>query len=182
MKNAPYIRLVAMGIVLALLLYKPVKRLAMTPLAVHSSWVEPHRKNPFGQRWGELEVGDGKTAREYYGDNAVDAIEPMNEQKRRLFATYRKGQGKMGISHRYGTVEGDPIFTWLLVENGSARFVEDDTHDTWGSRTVATHTLKGIRLGFMRDGKFVEGEPAATDSPIVVLELDYQKGGRDIYH
>lgn len=35
----------------------------------------------------------------------------------------------MGLSKRYGTVEGDPIFTWLLVEDGGARFIKDCTQD-----------------------------------------------------
>ena len=179
MKNIPYIRLVIGSIVLALLLYKPVKRLMMTPFAVHSSWVEPHRKSPFG-RVRELGVADDETARGKYGDGVVDGIEQVNAQKRRLFAIYQKGQGKMGISCRYSTVEGDPIFTWLLVEDGNARFVDDDTYDTWGSRKVATHPLKSMRLGFTRDGKFVEGEPAPADSPVIVIELAYE-GGRELY-
>jgi hypothetical protein len=71
----------------------------------------------------------------------------------------------------------------LLVEDGSARFIKDSTRDAWGSAAgVATHPLKMMRLGFVRDNKFVEGEPAPTDSPIVVLELDYQKGGTSLYH
>jgi hypothetical protein len=181
MKNLPYIRLGAVSVILVLLFYKPVKRLVTTPSAVHASWVEAHRPNPVG-RVRELGVIDGKTVKEQYGDSLVDAIEHVNEQKRRLYAAYRKGEGKMGLSFRYSTVEGDPIFTWLLVEDGIARFIKDSTRDVWGSAEgVAIHALKTMRLGFMQKGRFVEGEPTPADSPVIVLELAYERG-RELYH
>lgn len=159
------------GILLALFLYKPAKRVAMTPLAVHASWVEPLRESRLGRR-SVLGMSDDKTAREYWGDEMVDDIERVNEQKRRLFATWQSGRGKMGLSCRFSTVEGDPIFVWVLVENGSARFIQDDMQDAWRSSAgVETLTAKAMRLGFYREGKFVEGEPGPRDSPIIVLEL-----------
>jgi hypothetical protein len=167
-------------LVAALLLYRPVARWIVTPSAVRASWVEPVADARYFGFHAELPTfgEDPHKAYEHF-----DAVLQANEQKRRLYRAAQDHKGKFGLFRRYSTVEGDPIFTWLLVEDGRVTYVHDHTRDGGAAATaVDTHTPKTFKLGFMRDHKFIEGDPTPNDSQKVVLELDIGKYDKVYFH
>ena len=125
----------------------------------------------------------GKDARELYGAS-LDPIYKASELKRRFYATLKASKGKMGLSRQYSTAEGQPIFDWLLVQDGKLTYVNDSSGDggapPWA---VSICTPLEFKLGFFREHKFVEGEPSATDSPIIVFEMLIHKyGSKDYFY
>lgn len=171
------------GVLLLLwIIYRPITHFFCLPWAVHASWVKPVR-NPSTLGFaghGEIYTS-GKGARELYG-TTLNPIYEASELKRRFYAILKAGKGKMGLSRRYSTVEGSPIFEWLLVQDGKLSFVEDTSNDggapPWA---VSIYAPLEFKLGFFREHKFVEGEPAATDSPIIVFQMLIHKFGDTIY-
>jgi len=104
--------------------------------------------------------------------NVLNLVFKANDQKRKLYTMYTTGKGEYGLSRQYSTVEADPIETWLLVQDSKVTFIKDSSHDG-GAPPYAIHTrtpLK-IKLGYLHDRKFIEGEPASTDSPVIVFKL-----------
>jgi|GEM_PF-4457213 len=166
------------GIVLVLgIAYRPVVHYLSLPRAVFSSWVEPLATTGTRYRQRELFTG-GEDARKLYED--LDPVFKANEQKRRLFATLNSGRGKMGLLRQYSTVEGRPIREWLLVQNGMLTEVKDSSRDggapPWA---IYRRVPLACRMGFMRDGKFTEGEPSTNDSPVIVFQLQYRNVPQD---
>ena len=131
-------------------------------------------------RGGEIFTG-GENVRVQYGAK-LDPIYKASEQKRKIYATFKAGKGKMGLSRRLSTAEGQPIFDWLLVQDGKITCVEDDSRDNgafpWD---VSTHTPLEFKVGFFRGHKFVEGDPSPTDSPIIVFQMLIHKFGDKVY-
>ncbi|MEA3189093.1 MAG: hypothetical protein QOD99_2923 [Chthoniobacter sp.] len=159
------------GLLLLLwIIYRPVTHFFCLPGAVRSSWVEPLATAGTGYRHQDELFTGGEEARKVY-DNA-EPVFKASDQKRRLFATLNAGKGSMGLFRRYSTVEGDPIFEWLLVQDGKLTYVRDSSRDD-GARPWAIHvsTPLDFKLGFMQHSKFIEGEPSPTDSPVIVFRL-----------
>ena len=169
---------IVIGILLLLFfLYRPVAKWMVMPAETRASWVEPLAT-----------VGTGLHSQNEYStirsfdDPAI--IAKANEQKRRLLAIHALGKGKYGLFMRYCTIEGDWIYIWLLAEDGKLRYVHDHTRDMGSPPTaVDTYTSQSARLGFMRKGKFVEGEPGPKDSLVLVIQLDesIRSGGAIFY-
>ena len=162
----------AIGVlILAFVLYRPIAKWAVMPSDTHASWVEPLATEGTGLcRVSELWPAS------FQLPEMQERYSPLikaNEQKRHLLATYFAGKGRYGLFRRYSTVEGAWIYTWLLVKDGHLRYVHDHTRDGGAPATaVDTSIPKSVRVGFLRDGEFVEGAPGPKDSPIVVIELD----------
>src|ERR1019366_4361286 len=124
----------------------PVARWIVTPSAVRASWVAPLADAAWFRSDPELPTF-GRPPEELY--QHFDAVLEANDQKRRLFRAAQSGQGKFGLFRRYSTVEGRPILTWLLVEDGRVTYVHDHTDDGGAPATaVDTHTPKTVKLGF----------------------------------
>ena len=173
------------GVLLLLwIIYRPVTHFFCLPWAVHSSWVEPVRRAmDFGfPGGGEIFTG-GMKVREQYGAR-LDPIYKASEMKQRFYATLKARKGKMGLSRRLSTAEGQPIFDWLLVQDGKLTYVKDSSGDNGAPPwAVSTHTPLEFKLGFFRSHKFVEGEPTSTDSPIIVFQMLIHKyGDKDYFY
>jgi hypothetical protein len=157
-------------LLLAWIIYRPVTHFLCVPSAVRASWVEPLATT--GTRfYHQRELFTG-------GEEALkvwDELEPVfsaNDQKRKLFATVKSGVGSRGLLRRYSTVEGRPILAWVLVQDGRITFVKDCSRDggapPWA---VYKRVPLDFSLGFMRENKFVEGEPSPADSPVIVFQI-----------
>jgi hypothetical protein len=168
-------------------IYRPVTHFFCLPSAVRASWVEPLATA--GTRWrhpSELPT-HGEDARKVYRDEDAEVVFKASEQKRRFFAALKAAKGNMGLLRRYSTVEGDPIAEWLLVQDGRLTVVHDSSRDD-GAPPWAVYVSAPLefKLGFMRAHNFVEGEPSATDSPVIVFhfKVPNRGGGRyldDVY-
>lgn len=154
------------------LVYRPIAKWVVTPSETRAPWVEALATYKTGFD-GISEIQPLDRASPVFREMHMEAILDANEQKRRLWTTYKSGQGRYGVLRRYSTVEGAFIYTWLLAEDGRLRYIHDRTRDGGAAATaVDTYTPISARMGFMRDEKFIEGEPAAEDSPILVIQLD----------
>ena len=166
-------RAVAIAILIAaFVVYRPIARWAVTPSETRAPWVEQLATIGSGFH-GHAECSPSLLLDPFSRESYGPIIVASNEQKRRLWEIYTSKKGRYGLASRYSTVEGAWIYNWLLVEDGKLRFIHDHTRDGGAPATaVETYTLKGARLGFLSDSKFIEGQPGADDSPILVFELD----------
>lgn len=159
------------GILLvAWIIYRPVTHFACLPRAVRASWVEPLATTGTAYRFAQELFTGGEDARKVHGENK--AVFVASEQKRKFYATFKSGTGKAGLLRRYSTVESKPILAWVLVQDGKITYVEDCSRDggapPWA---VYNRVPLDFKLGFMCEGRFVEGEPASTDSPVIVFQI-----------
>jgi hypothetical protein len=140
------------------------------PRAVHSSWVERLATTGTGYAGIRELFPGGEDAHRAYPN--AEAVFKASEQKRRFFKLLTAGRGRMGLFRRFSTVEGDPISEWLLVEDGKLTYVHDSSRDA-GAKPWAVYVWSPVEfaVGFMREHNFVEGEPASTDSPVLVYQL-----------
>jgi hypothetical protein len=173
-------KIAIVSILTIVFLYRSVARWIVTPSAVRASWVEPLADASYFRSRPELPTF-GRPPEELY--QHFDTVREANDQKRRLFRAAQSGQGKVGLLRRYSTVEGRPIRTWLLEDGGRVTYVHDHTGDEGAPATaVDTHTPKNMKLGFLSDRKFLEGEPGTNDSQKVVLELDFATRSKVYFH
>jgi len=82
--------------------------------------------------------------------------------------TYLSGRGTFGIKKTAATVEGDPIYEYLLVENGKCRTIVDTREDAFGSHDVIEHHFPGLLL--------TQGKQLAPDS-IHYIGIPYSSPG-----
>jgi len=164
--------LVAVGVVVVVvMLYRPVLRAMVMPAETRAAWVEPLAT--VGTEWAHVAEIPPLEQIPPVSRGKCEVVEQADAQKRKLLAVYRSGKGKYGVMRQFPTVEGKWISAWLLAEDGRLRYVRDRTHDDGGTPLdVETSEVKGVRVGFSSAWKFVEGEPTAKDSPILILELD----------
>jgi len=150
-------------------LFRPVIHSLLLPWAIRTTPTEQLSYKFPARR--ELFTG-GQNPKDVYGDFYRE-IDIENNKKRNVYRAYISQNGKTGLSRSYSTVEGRPIFTWLLIDNGKARFISDSSNDggapPWAINEFVPQTIK---LGFFREGNFIEGEPSATDSPLIVLQVE----------
>ncbi len=147
-------------LITAFVVYRPIAKWAVTPSETRAPWVE--RLATYGTGFHS----HYETAPLHLlGPDNLKIVSQSNEQKRHLWEIYTSGKGCYGLASHYSTVEGARIYTWLLVEDGKLRFIHDHTQDGGAPATaVDTYTLKGARLGFLRDYKFIEGQPGKENS------------------
>ena len=173
-------KIAIVSILAVVILYRPVVRWIVTPSAVRASWVEPLADASYFRTRPELPTF-GRPPEELY--QHFDTVLEANDQKRRLFHAAQSGQGKVGLFRRYSTVEGRPILTWLLVDGSRVTYVHDHTGDGGAPATaVDTQTTKTVKLGFLSDRKFIEGEPGTNDSQKIVLELGFAEYRTIYFH
>ncbi len=154
---------------LAWLLYRPVIHFFCIPWATYASWVDEHydRGLLFDQH---LPDDFAQSIRQTPG---MPMIEESNRQKRKLYEMFKSGNGHYGLYRRLSTVEGDPIYDWLIVENGKMFYIEDASHDDGAPPWhITKRAINAVHLGFLRSGKFNEGQPGPTDSPVLFLMAD----------
>jgi len=156
-------------LLLAWIIYRPVTHFLCLPSAARASWVEPLATTGTGYRQKELFTG-GEDVRKVYDD--LDPVFAASEQKRKLYATFKSGRGKVGLLRKYSTVEAQPILAWVLVQDGRVTYVKDCSRDG-GAPPWAVYKRAPLdfKLGFMREGAFVEGEPSSTNSPVLVFQI-----------
>lgn len=141
------------------------------PAETRASWVHPLATSETGL-YSVRELPRSKVQHPTM-DDRYSSLEEANEQKRDFISTYYSGEGKSGLLRRYSTVEGARIYSWLLVDEGKLKYVKDSTRDGGAAATaVDSYVPKALRVGFLKDGKFIEGEPSANDSIVIVIELD----------
>jgi hypothetical protein len=60
--------------------------------------------------------------------------------------TFLSGKGTYGIKKTITTVEGDPIYQYLIVENGKCRMIEDTRNDALGPHIVSDRHIARLLL------------------------------------
>ena len=77
------------------------------------------------------------------------AIDPSEGTARRLEALEALSlqDGKAKIKMTCGTIEGDPIFSYLTVEKGKASIVVDTSQDKFGPGRVTTYACDKLEIG-----------------------------------
>jgi TonB family protein len=73
---------------------------------------------------------------------------------------YQSGRGRMAIRSYHGTVEGDPIVEYTLIDNGRATFIMNTLSDQFGRRQVRATPLVGLLpvCRVLEAGLYVERE------------------------
>jgi len=74
------------------------------------------------------------------------------------------------VRKSFTTVEGHDTFVYLLIENGTAQFVDDNRLDGFGQccfHDIFPDGIAQIRFGFVQDGAFIE--QTATD------QIDFER-------
>ncbi len=79
-----------------------------------------------------------------------------NGVKAAAWKIYQKGKGSFGIKKTSNTIEGSPIYEYLIVENGRVRLIQDGRKDIFGGRDVVERHYPGLML--------TNGEHLASDS------------------
>ena len=161
-------------LVVIFIAYRPVVKWFSMPSVTRADWVESLATLGIGAaRANELPPWDGHSQE---NQRDYSAIVKANDQKRHLMEVFNSGKGHYGLLQRYSTVEGQPIYSWLIVEDGKMKFIEDCTRDG-GAPPTAIHvsTPKSVRVGFYRNGKFIESTPSSQDSPVRIIQLDIGK-------
>ena len=85
-----------------------------------------------------------------WGWTITESTPQVNEQAVR---TFQRGTGRMAVGHMAGTVEGDPIFQYVLVDGRRVRLVNDGRQDRFGSGRIWERTLDSISLGYQASGE-----------------------------
>lgn len=169
-------------LIIAFAIYRPIARWWVTPPETRAVWVEPLAT------WGHIaETSPLDPIRQ---EKVYLAVSKSNEQKHRLWEVFTSGKGHYGLATRYSTVEGAWIYTWLLAEDGKLRYVHDHTRDGGGMGTtylapgtgVDIYAVRNARLGFLREGNFIEGQPGHDNSPILVLEIDIGRSAPERFY
>jgi hypothetical protein len=144
-----------------------IVRLVMIPWKVHMSWVEnavPHHK----YRHVDLDKFRDQITPEHR-----DFIEQANKQKVNLYETYKSGKGKFGLKYRTGTVEGDPIVNWIIVEDAKLSIIHDSTRDSWGTFPgMRIYQPADLAIGYFKGTNFIEELPKQLE--ILALRYDSQ--------
>ena len=92
-----------------------------------------------------------------------------------MYNAYLQGTSTYGLRRTDYTVEGDPTYEYLLVEQGNCRLIVDWTRDAWSGSSLRDRTsikeVSGVRLfyyvqtGNRRDRvTWAPGDP--TDKPL----------------
>lgn len=112
-------------------------------------------------------------ARERFGE-----ITARNDRAIRAFAEAAvSGRGRVALKTTYSTIEGDPIFCYLVADNGRLELVKDARRDKyWGkSSPIRRSVVIDLRFGiFGKDGPLrgtfqpLEGDALKAASPLRV--------------
>ena len=82
--------------------------------------------------------------RALWGWTITESTPRSNEQAVR---TFQRGAGRMAVGFMAGTLEGDPVFQYVLVDRGSVRLVQDSRRDRFGGR-ISERALDSVSLGY----------------------------------
>jgi hypothetical protein len=99
-------------------------------------------------------------------------VREANGLKLSLYRGFRSKQGSYGLAREGGGQH------WLLVEDGSAVYVEDLGGRSLRSLSqIGSYPVAEITPGHFSNGKFIEAVPDNTDFIAVVLKLTGRFGG-----
>jgi len=70
-----------------------------------------------------------------------------------LYDAARSGMGVVKAQRRCGTDEGDPVVSYMIVEQGKIKFVDDYSRDSFSSRRVYAKTCDKLVLGLFVENK-----------------------------
>jgi hypothetical protein len=121
----------------------------LIPSEVHESWVEPlNLRGSFKE----------KELPEYQ-----DLLRRDNDRRKLFLKIYQAGKGRAGLTHGGGTMEGDPIVEWIMVDDGKLLLIEDATRDRYaGFPGVFKFSPTNAALGYFQNNKFIEHDPGTN--------------------
>lgn len=80
---------------------------------------------------------------------------------------FRHGTGRIAVGEQARTVEGDPIYRYLLVDGRRVRLVVDSRDDRWSSNpTVREVALDSISLGYVAQESTITTPPRFVSVPL----------------
>lgn len=68
-------------------------------------------------------------------------------RRHKAFEAFLRQEGKIKIKQICGTIEGDPILSYLTVERGKASIVVDGSEDKFGPGRVSTYECDKLEIG-----------------------------------
>ena len=151
---------------------KPILRKLFLPGRVHAEWVDDLVTNSsLFTGWPEFTEEMSSTN---FGNGIPELVRKANEQKRVFVQTFKSGAGQMGLRVVCNTVEGDPIQTWVLVDQGRLEWFRDVTRDRFsGSWLGISHRqISNLTVGYFKNSEFIADEPDASESVVIVLRLN----------
>lgn len=116
-------------------------------------------QNVFGQRTREpLSAEEQKLSDELKNDkeyievscnrrSAISNSDRDTSYRLKAIEAFTKAGEKSKLKKSCGTVEGDPIFSYLTVEKGKAKFFIDTSQDDFGPRRVYAYECSQFDIG-----------------------------------
>lgn len=129
---------------------KPILFLLLIFALAMNVWTQNERNEPSPQ---EQKLSEELAAdREYNQVGCAGYLKTANAEKsanyrRAAFEIFATGKLKKKLKRSCGTREGDPIVTYLAVENGTAIIYVDWTRDRFGPGRLFSYTCSNLDFG-----------------------------------